>query len=127
MRSITLRKFVLRLVSLSLLSFGLAQVSGAGMIGTQAAVQGEARDARITRVETVLARQDVASQLVRFGVDPQAVQARVGNMTNAELLALEDGLDKHIAGGDAVAIIGVVFLVLIILEFVGVTDIFKSN
>jgi len=31
------------------------------------------------------------------------------------------------AGGDVIAIIGVVFLVLIILEVVGVIDIFKKN
>jgi hypothetical protein len=30
------------------------------------------------------------------------------------------------AGGDALAIIGIVFLVLLILEAVGVLDIFKS-
>jgi hypothetical protein len=121
-----LRNFVLRLIAVSLLSLGLAQASGAAMIGSQQAVQSEARDAQITRVETILARADVAAQLVKFGVDPLAVQARVGNMTNAELLTLEGGLNKQVAGGDAIAVIGVVFLVLLILELVGVTDIFKS-
>lgn len=121
------RNFVIRLVSLSLLSLGFAQASGAAMIGTQQLVQSEARGARITRIEMILARQDVARQLVTLGVDPLVVQARVGNMTDAELLALEGGLDKHIAGGDAVAIVGAVFIVLIILELMGITDIFKST
>jgi len=120
------RNFVVRLVSLSLLSLGIAQASGAAMIGTQQFLQSEAKGARITRIEVILARQDVASQLVMLGVDPLAVQSRVGNMTDAELLALEGGLDKHIAGGDAVAIVGAVFIVLIILELMGITDIFKS-
>lgn len=127
MRSKMLRNFVVRFVSLSLLSLGLVQASGAAMIGTEHAVQSEARNARITRVETILARQDVARQLIMFGVDPLAVQSRVGNMTDAELLALESGLDKHVAGGDAVAIVGAVFIVLIILELVGITDIFKAR
>jgi hypothetical protein len=122
-----LRNFVIRLVSLSLLSLGLAQASGAAMIGTQQVIQSEARDARVTRVESFLARQDVAIQLAMFGVDPLAVQSRVGNMTDAELLTLEGGLDKQVAGGDAVAIVGAVFIVLIILELVGITDIFKST
>jgi hypothetical protein len=122
-----LRNFVVRLVSLSLLSLGLAQASGAAMIGTQQVIQSEARGARIARVETILARQDVARQLLMFGVDPPAVQSRVGNMTDAELLALEGGLDRHVAGGDAVAIVGVVFIVLIILELMGITDIFKHT
>lgn len=127
MRSKMLRNFVVKFVSLSLLSLGLAQASGAAMIGTQQAIQSEAREARITRVETILARQDVARQLVMFGVDPLAVQSRVGNMTDAELLVLEGSLDEHVAGADAVAIVGAVFIVLIILEFVGITDIFKAR
>lgn len=121
------RNFVIRLVSLSILSIGFAQASGAAMMGTQQLVQSEARDTRITRIEMILKRQDVARQLVTLGVDPLAVQARVGNMTDAELLALEGGLDKHIAGGNAVAIVGAVFIVLIILELVGITDIFKAT
>jgi hypothetical protein len=120
------RNFVLRLMSLSLLSLGLAQASGAATIGTQQALQSEARTAQISRVESMLARTEVATQLVKFGVDPLLVQARVGNMTDAELLAMEGRLDKQLAGGDAVAVIGVVFLVLMILELMGVTDIFKS-
>jgi hypothetical protein len=127
MRSKMLRNFVIRLVSLSLLSLGFAQASGAAVIGTQQFLQSEARDARITRVETILARRDVARQLVMLGVDPLAVQSRVGNMTDAELLTLERGLDKQVVGGDVVAIVGAVFIVLIILELVGITDIFKST
>jgi len=37
-----------------------------------------------------------------------------------------DGIENQVAGSDALAVIGVVFLVLMILELVGVTDIFKS-
>jgi hypothetical protein len=127
MRSTMFRNFVVRLVSLSLLSLGLVQASGAAMIGTGRAIQSDAREARITRVESILARQDVAKQLVMFGVDPLAVESRVGNMTDAELLAMEGSLNKHVAGGDAIAVIGTVFLVLIILELMGVTDIFKAT
>ncbi len=126
MRSEKLRNIVVRLVSLSLLSLGLAQTSGAAMIGTQQVVQSEARDASVMRIQTILTRADVASQMVALGVDPLAVQSRVGNMTDAELFALEGRLDQQIAGSGAVGVIGAVFLVLLILELVGITDIFKS-
>ena len=126
MRSIMLRNFVIRLFSVSLVSLSLAQASGAAMISTQQAMQSEARDARIAHVSAILSREDVAKQLVAFGVDPLAVQSRVNNMTDAELLALEGKLDEQVAGGDALALIGAVFLVLLILEVVGVTDIFKK-
>ena len=127
MRSKILRNIVIRLVSLSLLSLGFAQVSSAEMIGTQQFIRSEARDARITHVEAILARQDVAQQLVKLGVDPLLVQSRVGNMTDAELLTLESSLNKQVAGGDAVVIVGAVFIVLIILELMGITDIFKAT
>jgi hypothetical protein len=126
MRSKILRNFLINLVSISLLSLGLSQTASAGVIGTQMVIQSEARDARITRVEATLARNDVARQLVLFGVDPLAVKSRVGNMTEAELIQLEGRLDQQVAGGSAVAIVGAVFIVLIILEIVGITDIFKS-
>lgn len=127
MRSIRFRKFIVHLVSFSMLSIGFMQSSGAAIIGTQQFMESDARTARVARVEAYLTRQDVAKQLVAFGVDPQQVQARVGNMTDAELINLEGRLDKHIAGGDAIAVIGVVFLVLIILELMGITDVFKAT
>jgi uncharacterized membrane protein (Fun14 family) len=40
---------------------------------------------------------------------------------------LADGLDEAPAGGDALAVIGIVFLVLLILELTGVIDIFKKT
>lgn len=127
MRSTGFRKFIVRLVSLSMLSIGFMQASGAAIIGTQQFLESDARTAREARVEAFLTRQDVAKQLVAFGVDPQQVQTRVSNMTNAELITLEGRLDKHVAGGDAIAVIGVVFLVLIILELMGITDVFTAT
>jgi len=47
-------------------------------------------------------------------------------LTQAELITLESQFNEQIAGGDALAVIGAVFLVLLILELVGVTDVFKS-
>jgi hypothetical protein len=126
-RSIRLQKFVIRLVSFSIISLGFAQVSNAGMIGTQQLVDDNARISTIARVEALLVRQDVAQQLQYFGVDQAFVQARVKNMTQTELAELEGRLDQHIAGGtDIISVIGVVFLVLMILELLGVTDVFKS-
>lgn len=127
MRSYLLRSVVFKLVTLSLLSVGFIQVSGAAMIDTQQLMDFDARGAQVSRVTALLARQDVADQLVALGVDPQVVQSRVANLTDAELAALEGKLDEQIAGGNALGIIGAVFLVLMILEFVGVIDIFKAR
>ncbi len=126
MMSFRARGIVVRLMSVALICMGFAQTSSAGMIGTGYLIDSETRDASLARVEVLLARQDIERQLLAFGVDAEIVAERLRGMSNAELLALEGRLDTQLAGGDALAVIGTVFLVLLILELVGVTDIFKS-
>ena len=120
------RALVMRVVSVSLICMGFAQVAPAGMIGTSQLLENEARAESLTRIEMLLARDDVGQQFVALGVEPALVLERLNAMTTEELLALEHRFDEQVAGGDAIAIIGTVFLVLLILELVGVTDIFKS-
>ena len=126
MKLLNARAWVLRAVSLSIVCLGFAQVAPAGMISTSQFVENEARVESLSRIEVLLARDDVAKQMVALGVQPQQVMERLDAMTTAELLELEARFDEQVAGGDALAIIGAVFLVLLILELVGVTDIFKS-
>ena len=122
----TTRGVLVRLLSLAIVSAGLAPYSFAGVIGTEYVAQSEAHAASTARVEAFLARSDVAEQFVRLGVDREMVEARLAGLTSEELLSLERHIDEQIAGGDALSLIGAVFLVLLILELVGVTDIFKS-
>ena len=126
MKLLKARAWVVRAVSISMVCLGFAQVAPAGMISTSQVVESEARVESLSRIEVLLAREDVANQMVALGVQPQQVMERLNAMTTAELLELESRFDEQVAGGDALGIIGAVFLVLLILELVGVTDIFKS-
>ena len=126
MKLLNARAWVLRAVSLSIVCLGFAQVAPAGMISTSQFVDNEARAGTLSRMELLLAREDVTKQMVALGVQPQQVMARLDAMTTAELLELESHFDEQVAGGDALAIIGAVFLVLLILDLVGVTNVFKS-
>jgi hypothetical protein len=120
------RGALLRLVSVCIICMGFAQVAPAGMIGTAHLVDEESRAASLSRMEVLLAREDVSRQLEAFGVDRALVVERLNGLSHAELMELEGKLGEQVAGGDVVAIVGVVFIVLLILELVGVTDIFKS-
>ncbi len=104
-------------------------VSYAGMIGTAEAISAQAspaRSANLERVTRALARDDVRAQLVRYGVDPAQASARVAALSDHELASLADRMDSLPAGGDgALAIIGIVFLVLLILDYTGVIHIFR--
>ena len=120
------RDFIVRLVSVTLVGMCFVQSSSAGMIGTEYMIDREAYSNSLSRIETLLAREDVAKQLAALGVEQAVISERLQGLSQAELTTLEARLDQQIAGGDALGVIGAVFLVLLILEIVGVTDIFKS-
>ena len=120
------RGLLVRVISLSLVCMGFAQVAPAGMIDTGYLIESDARAASLSRMEMLLAREDVGRQLAVLGVDQDLVVQRLNGLSSAELLELEGQIDKQIAGGDILGLIGAVFVVLLILELVGVTDIFKS-
>ena len=121
-----LRQSLLQVVSLAIVCTGFVQVSHAGVIETSFLADQEDRATSIARVEVLLASAEVARQFEKLGVDQALVAQRIQALSNAELLLLEEQMDQQVAGGDALGVIGAVFLVLLILELVGVTDIFKS-
>ena len=112
-------------ISVALLSTGVWHSASAGVIGTRSVLDAELRDVRIERVERLLSQDQVRDQLVTLGVDPAWAAARVAGLTDAELQLLEDNLNDLPAGG-LLELIGVIFVVLLVLELVGVTDIFKK-
>jgi len=99
--------------------------AGAGIVGTEGMVIQEVRAAQLSKVEAFLAAEQVAAQLQAWGVPPEQVAARVAALSEAELERLAATIETNPAGGDALALIGAVFVVLIILELVGVTNIFR--
>ena len=68
-----------------------------------------------------------ARALVGLGVDPKDAQARVASLTDAELATINQRIDTLPAGGSSVLVVlGVVFVILVILELVGVINVFKN-
>jgi hypothetical protein len=121
-----LRTALLLAMSLNLVTLGWAPAASAQVVSTATFNQSLTRDTRIDRINNYLAQDAVRGQLVGLGVDPKDAQARVAALTDSELEMLNQRLDTLPAGGDALAVIGVVFIVLLILELVGVINIFKS-
>lgn len=121
-----LTRTIVRSVAVAIVAVGFAPYAGAAVISPQELIQDEVRAERVAGLVALLARSDVAQQLEKYGVSADQVMERVDNMTDAEILALNNAIDQHVAGGDVLAIIGAVFLVLLILELVGVTNIFSS-
>jgi hypothetical protein len=121
-----LRTLLVQILAISLLSFGSPLVVRAEVIGTLAGLESAQRDSDLARVNRALATAEARDQLQALGVDQAQVEARLAGLTDSELSTLADKLEHAPAGGDVLAVIGVVFIVLLILEAVGVIDIFKK-
>jgi hypothetical protein len=99
----------------------------AEVIGTQDAIQAESRQARVDRVQELLGRDDVERAMVRLGVDPEDARLRVASLSDAELAELEGNLEQAPAGGEVLAFLGVLLIVLLVLDLTGVVRIFRRG
>lgn len=122
------RKFVVApVLAIALVSTGFTANVQAAVISTQQAMSAELRSATETQVLQAFARDDVRQAMVQFGVDPTDAESRVASLSDAELLQLQGQVDKLPAGGDGLlAVVGLVFVVLLILELTGVINIFTK-
>ena len=84
----------------------------------------EARDF----LNELISRDDIQNYLTNQGIDPDEAKMRVESLTDSEAIALADQIEQLPAGGGAVGvIIGaalIVFLVLLVTDILGYTDIF---
>jgi Family of unknown function (DUF6627) len=127
MSDCTRRRIGVLILSVALINMGTPAVGHAAVIGTQTYLEATQRDADLGTVTAALNRAEVRDRLVAMGVDPAGVEARLGSLTDSELRDLSTQFEQLPAGGDFLAVIGIVFIVLVILELVGVIDIFKKT
>ena len=100
-------------------------VANAAMVGTEAVVHAVQAQQQRARIHETLNREDVKARLVSLGVDPAQVQARVNALTDDEAQRLAKNLDEMPAGGDIVGALVFIFVVLLITDLLGLTDVFS--
>ena len=120
----SLRTLLIGWLSVAMMLIGFP--AHAGMIGTEQAVAASTRAENMATVQSFMAREDVRAQLESWGVESAQATDRVAQLSDAELQQVAMNIESQPAGGGALVIIGVVFVVLLILELVGVTNIFTS-
>jgi hypothetical protein len=123
----SLQRCCVVVISLSLINLGTPVIAHAGIIGTQTVIEAGQRDADLATIHAGLERAEVRQQFAALGVDADLIEARLATLTDAEVATLADRMDQMPAGGDLLAVIGIVFVILLILELVGVIDIFKKT
>lgn len=77
------------------------------------------------QVESWLLRDDVTAELIALGVDPEMARLRVAALSPDELEVMANQIETLPAGGGVIAVLGITFLVLIVLDVIGVINIFN--
>jgi hypothetical protein len=100
----------------------------AAMIGTESVLDAARANQARQQINRILEREDVQKALRAQAVSAQEAKARVDALSDAEVVDLAAKLDQAPAGGDALGAILFaalfVFLVLLITDIAGYTDIF---
>ena len=118
-------RFLATLMVMTSLCSGIAQ---AGMVSTDSLLTGNLSDKPSSDdVHQFLRKEDARQALQQLGVDPSQVQARVQDLSPDELHALNQQLEQMQAGGSSfIGVVVFVFLILILLDLLGTTDIFPA-
>ena len=113
------------LMVMNVAPIGLAQ---AKMVTTDQVLEHADPASDRERVESFILREDVQKQLVLLGIDSEEAASRVASLSNEEIQQIAGRLDELPAGEGGVGVIVgailIIFLVLLITDLLGLTDVF---
>ena len=124
----TLKPVSLVVALFMLVISGPFQSAFAVMIGTETVMEASQGQEARTRIKQLLVREDVRQALINQGIDPREAVARIDSLSAAEAIAVADKLDQLPAGSGAIEVFLIisliVFIILLITDITGYTDIF---
>ena len=107
---------------------GPCQSAMAAMIETESVVNTDRAQNAREYLKSLLAREEVKSALVSQGIDPLEAENRLNSLTDEEATRVADQLQALPAGGGffttLLIVALIVFLVLLVTDVTGYTDIF---
>ncbi len=109
---------------IAILLVSLLTPASAGLISTAEALDLRTGSAQ-ELVERFLMREEVAAELASLGLSPEQALNRAAALSSEELSQLAGRITDLPAGAGVIEVLGITFLVLIILELIGVIDLFK--
>jgi hypothetical protein len=107
---------------------GPYQSAMAAMIGTEVVIDADRAQSAREFLNGFLAREDVRNALISQGINPQEAKIRIDSLTDKEAQRVADQLERLPAGGDFLVtflvVIFLVFVILLVTDIAGYTDIF---
>ncbi len=119
----TVRRTLALLLSVSLVFVSLGQAQAAIIDNNQVIYQTEQANDKAVLLQTIN-RIDVQKQLMSMGVNSADLENRINQMTQGEIAQLNQQIDGLPAGGGVLGIVLLVFVVFVITDVVGATNIF---
>ncbi len=95
-----------------------------GIVTTEQLIQEQLESLDKKSLVSMLDREEVRQQLIERGVDPDYAQQRIAALSDAQINEIKADIDELPAGSSIVGILIAVLLVLVILDIIGVTNIF---
>jgi predicted PurR-regulated permease PerM len=96
----------------------------AAMIGNEQIVEQSLSHQTRDSLQQLLEQEAAQQQLQAWGVNPDQARNRIDSLTDTELARINGQLGDLNAGGNILGILLVIFIVFIITDVIGATDIF---
>jgi hypothetical protein len=117
-------RFLTAMLAVSILFVSVQPAVNAAIVSTSDLVATEQSKVGRESLLNSLEREEVRTALTSQGVDLEMAKQRVSSMTDEEVRALNQKLDEMPAGGGVVATVVIIFLVLVITDILGWTDVY---
>jgi len=118
-------RFIGLLLITSILFFSTQTTVNAAIVSTTDLVAEQQSQIDRAYLLKSLDRAEVQAALVNKGVDIEAAKVRVAGMTDEEVRSLNANLDKLPAASGVHGLIGLILVVLLVTDLVGVTDVYS--
>jgi hypothetical protein len=122
-------RYVCYFVTMTMLLMSLpVQTVQAAMVRTETVLTLSTANNVRENLNQFLKREDVKAIMTAQGISPIEAKARVDSLSDAEVMQIAEKMDQLPAGGSAFGVIigaaVIIFIVLVITDILGYTDIF---
>jgi len=119
----SIQKYISILLSITLMSLSFTSTQAAMISNDMIINHAQHSSAKAELIQTIN-RSDVKQQLLNMGVKPADIESRINLMTHEEIAQLNQQIDELPAGGSILGVLLIIFIVFVITDIIGATDIF---